>query len=202
MTWIKICGITSKDALVAAITSGADAVGFVLADSSPRSLQVDQAAKLAARSTVPSYVVVVDELPHRAIELARRVGATGVQAHGTHATSTARIAVEEGFDVLRPIPVGTHGVIGHLADLDPRAYPLFDTATNEHGGSGRTFEWAQLASVDRPFVVAGGLGVDNVRALIAELGPFGIDASSRLESSPGVKDPDTIAAFIREARSL
>jgi phosphoribosylanthranilate isomerase len=79
---------------------------------------------------------------------------------------------------------------------------LFDTAVSGlHGGTGTAFDWSLLAEVHDPFVLAGGLGPDNVAEAIAVIRPFGVDASSRLEVAPGIKDPDSIRAFIKEAKS-
>ena len=200
MTWVKVCGITSAEALDAALEAGADAIGLVMHPGSPRALDVDAAASFADQATVPTFIVSVDLDPDSAVALATRVGADGIQNHGAHATDVANRAIADGFLALRPVPVGT-GVPVRPASLHPDVMPLYDTGhAVMHGGTGMTFDWSVLTGVEGPFVVAGGLGPDNVADLIATVGPFGVDASSRLEVAPGVKDPDTIRAFVREAR--
>lgn len=201
MTWVKVCGITTPDARDAAIEAGADALGFNLIAGSPRRLDIIAAGKLIAGSTVRTYILVADCHPDTALTIAEACGADGIQAYGRHADAVARHMLAEGYQVLWPIGVGELG-----PTQDPRVVPdeavvLFDTAVpGAHGGSGRTFDRRSITTIDRPFVIAGGLGPDNVHETIVELDPFGVDASSRLESSPGVKDPDTIRAFVEEAK--
>lgn len=202
MTWVKVCGITTIAAMHAAETAGADAIGLVLHASSPRALTLDQATTIASRSSITSFIVTVDTPPSDAIALAAAIGADGVQNHGLHATEVANRAVESGLAALRPVAVDASGPLEDIDALDPAAYPLFDTVSaRTHGGTGRTFDWAQIADVSRPFVVAGGLSAANVAALITSVRPYGVDASSQLEATPGVKDPDSIRAFIVEAKN-
>ena len=201
MTWVKICGITSIAARDAAIRGGADALGFVLAPGSPRHLEIPAARDLIRGIGIPTYVVVADREPAAVVAVAKEVGASGIQAHGRTAAAVAAAALDSGFAVLRPIPVGPDGPTDEVTNVPDDALPLFDTAsTAVHGGTGRVFPWHVVAGVERPFVLAGGLGVDNVREAVAMAKPFGVDASSRLESAPGVKDPDTIISFIEEAK--
>lgn len=201
MTWVKICGITTREAIRSAERAGADALGFVLAPGSVRTLSVDAARDLAGSASISTYAVVVDMTPEDVLHLANEIGVTGVQAHGLHGLDTARAAVEAGLDVLCPVPVGETGPTIDPAAVVAEAVILFDTARPRgHGGSGTPFAWDSVADVERPYVVAGGLGPDNVRAVIERLDPFGVDASSRLEAIPGIKDPDTIRAFVEEAK--
>lgn len=201
MTWVKVCGITSVEARDAAVGAGADALGFVLVDGSPRKLEVSRAAALIDGTSVPTFILVADVPPDAVLRLAVECGASGIQPYGEFAGSVAQVALSEGYDVLFPVPVGASGPPSEApAGLDD-ALVLFDTDVHGvYGGSGRTFAWSTVAGVDRPFVLAGGLGADNVAEAIRSAGPFGVDASSRLESAPGVKDPDRIWAFVREAK--
>jgi len=202
MTWVKVCGITSADALRAAQDGGADAVGFVIAPHSPRSLNLFEAAGLIALATVPAYLVSVD-LPSREAEgVMAQTGADGIQPHGLHGLDVVSLAMERGWSALLPIPVDVSAPVVGPAAVPTGVVPLFDTAAGgRHGGTGATFEWSLLSDVGGPFVLAGGLGPDNVREAVAAVRPWGVDASSRLEAAPGVKDPDTIRAFIKEAKS-
>jgi phosphoribosylanthranilate isomerase len=202
VTWVKICGITSVDALGAAQDGGADAVGFVIAPNSPRTLDITIAASLIARTDLPTFLVSVDLTPSGAKAAMLATGADGVQPHGDHAHDVVKLAVEEDWRALFPIPVGDGGFRSEPAAVPSEVLPLFDTASSRiHGGTGASFDWTILEGVTRPFVLAGGLGVDNVADAITSVRPFGVDASSRLEVSPGVKDPDTIRMFIQEAKS-
>ena len=201
MTWVKICGITREDALAAAHEGGADAVGLVIAASSPRAVTLEGARRLIARSELPAFLVSVDATPTEIERAVEQTGAAGVQPHGEHRADVVAMATQRGWKALYPIPVGGEAFTAPV-DLPAGAIPILDTASgSQHGGTGVTFDWRLIDDALRPFVLAGGLGVDNVADAIRTVEPYGVDASSRLETVPGVKDPDTILAFIEEAKS-
>lgn len=197
MTWVKVCGVRRAQDLRAAEEAGADAVGFVLGPS-PRRIRPEEAATLAAETGLETFLVTVDSTPADLLNLAAFTGVTGVQAHGALAAEAAEAAERAGMRVLRPVLAGPDL---HL-DLVPEGQiPLVDSGRNGmHGGTGKTWDRKSFTVVDRPWVMAGGLGPRNVADAINELRPWGVDASSRLESAPGVKDPDLVAAFVREAK--
>ena len=200
MTWVKICGITSEAAVDAA-DEGADAVGFNIAPSSPRAVTLDRASELIERTSLPAYLVSVGATPEDIEHAMAVTGARGVQPHGRHGSAVAALAVDRGWPVLYPVPVGGDRTVDPT-EVPPGSVPLLDTASaTVHGGTGRVFEWSLIDEGFRPFVLAGGLGVDNVAEAIRVVAPYGVDAASRLEAAPGVKDPDTIRRFIDEVRS-
>lgn len=194
--FVKVCGLGRKAEVAAAAAAGADAVGFVHWPPSPRHLGVEEISKLAAGSPLPCYLVTVDLPAHRLIELAASVGVGGVQPHGRHAASAAAAASSAGLSVIRPIRPARPA-----ADIPADQLLLVDTPhAHLPGGSGTTFDWSLLAGFDRPFILAGGLGPDNVAAAVRTVRPFGVDASTRLESAPGVKDVGLIRQFVEEAK--
>lgn len=201
MTWVKVCGLTREEDVAAAVGAGADAVGFVLSVVSPRHVSVERATKLADGIPAMRFLVTTDLDAEPALEALSAVGADGLQPHGRRAASAARAAVDMGYLVLRPIPVGDDLDAAAIEGLPDGQIPLLDTADAVlHGGTGRTFHWAAAAQLERRFVLAGGLGPDNVSAAISAARPWGVDASSRLEVEPGIKDHGKVAAFIQEAR--
>lgn len=201
MTWVKICGMTSQEAVSATVEGGADAMGFVLASGSPRTVTVERAGELAAGVPIATFIVTVDLSPGAAIAAAELVGATGIQAHGSRSLDVSAEAVEAGYLCITPVPVGDDGPLIVLSDIPGSSLPLFDTASaTQHGGTGAVFNWGLLTERDRPFILAGGLGPDNVQEAIEAVHPFGVDASSRLESEPGVKDVSRIVDFIEQAK--
>jgi len=203
MTWVKICGITTDEALDAAIHGGADAVGFVLADGSPRTLDVDRAADLMRAVPISRFIVTVDLTPAEALSLAELTDADGIQNHGLHATGVAAEAVDAGYLSLHPVRVGPRGPEVDVRTIPPQSLPLFDSASSvAHGGTGVVFDWSVLDSPGRPFVLAGGLNPSNVAAAVREVDPFGVDASSGLEVAPGIKDPVRIVDFIEGAKGI
>jgi phosphoribosylanthranilate isomerase len=203
MTWVKICGITDEVALDAAIDNGADAVGFVLFDRSPRALTIDRAADLMRSVPIMRFIVTVDLPPAEALSLAEATGADGIQNHGLHATSVAAESIDAGYLSLHPVRVTEDGPEIDLRTVPAQSLPLFDTAVSgAHGGTGIAFDWQVLDSPGRPFVLAGGLKPSNVADAIRAVDPFGVDVSSGVEATLGVKDPVRIADFIHEAKGI
>jgi phosphoribosylanthranilate isomerase len=201
MTWVKVCGITDTIALDAVVFGGADAAGFVLAESSPRHVTIERAKYLMEGVPLMRFVVVVDMTVEEALTAADVTGADGIQAHGLHAADVSAVALESGYLSLYPVSVDSEGMSTSIRDIEHAAMPLLDTySAAEHGGTGVPFDWSLIHDLDRPFVLAGGLGPDNVAQAIVTVAPFGVDASSKLESTRGIKDPAMIKDFIQEAK--
>jgi phosphoribosylanthranilate isomerase len=198
VTWVKVCGLGRRVEVEAAVEAGANAVGFVSIPGSPRFVEFDRIASLAHRVPVRRVLLVADRTPQELLAAVARCGVDAVQPYGRHAAEAAEAAAAEGLFVLQPIPVTP---ATPPARALPGAIALYDTAAGDlQGGSGRAFDWSLLEGLGGDYVVAGGLGPDNVAGLVARLGPWGVDASSRLESSPGVKDLGKVAAFVKEAK--
>ena len=136
-----------------------------------------------------------------ALSAAEATGADGIQAHGRHGNEVAAEALASGLLSLYPVRVTPDGPSENLTAIEGGAMPLLDTySPHEHGGTGVAFDWSLIVDPGRPFVLAGGLGPDNVAEAVATVRPFGVDASSKLESRRGVKDPTMIRDFIQEAK--
>ena len=106
------------------------------------------------------------------------------------------MAAEVGLFVLRPVELDFD-----VSELPEAHVPLFDNRSgSDLGGTGQTFDHRLVPATERRFVLAGGLGPDNVGEAIRATRPWGVDASTRLESRPGVKDHDLVARFVREAK--
>jgi len=198
MTWIKLCGMRSREDAAAAVAAGADAIGFVIAPGSSRRVTIEEAARCGAGLPIDRYLVTVDLAPEDVMAAAAAPGADGVQPHGEWALEAAAAALDAGLRVLFPVGVDRdldlHGV--------PKgAVPLLDTAvTGRHGGSGRPFDWALAAGLDRPFVLAGGLTADTVARAIEIARPWGVDVSTGIESAPGKKDHAEMRRFVEAVR--
>ncbi len=198
MTWVKVCGLRTPAEVEVAATAGADAVGLVLAPS-PRQIDLALARRLVAECPVLSVLVTVDSTPDELLAAVDATGAGGVQPHGRHAEAAATAASQRGLFVLRPIRVAEKRPDLDVVPLGQT--PLLDAYdAGRHGGTGTPFDWG-LVSTNRPYVLAGGLGPDNVAEAVASAAPWGVDASSGLESSPGVKDPARIRAFVEGAKA-
>ena len=198
MIWVKTCGLRTEADVAAAVDAGADAVGFVLAPDSPRRVTAARAQELARGLPVLSVIVTVDLTPAGLLAAVASTGARGVQPHGKHRKEAAGAAEREGLFVLYPLAV--RGLVD-LSEVPDGQTPLLDSfRPGMHGGTGESFDWDVLRGLERHYVLAGGLGPDNVAAAVQSAAPWGVDASSGLESSPGVKDPVLIRDFVEIAR--
>ena len=200
MTWVKVCGLRTVADVEAAAGAGADAVGLNLIERTTRYLDVDDAARLASLSRVPAVILTLDTRPEELVALLDRVGAAGVQPYGDHASEAAHAAARAGAFVLRPHrvrgPVDL-GVIptGHTALLD-------GYSPDGLGGTGKRVAPEWLPPPGSRYVLAGGLDPSNVADAVSRYRPWGVDASSGLESAPGVKDHARIRSFVRNAKRL
>ncbi|NNJ47515.1 MAG: phosphoribosylanthranilate isomerase [Acidimicrobiia bacterium] len=197
MTWVKVCGLSRPEEVEAAVTAGVDAIGFVFYEPSPRHVTPSHARSLAESAGVLTVAVTVDLDADSLLHLADMADVGAVQPHGAHAGEAAAAAVAAGLAVLRPVPVG--GPVD-LAAISGDELPLLDS--DSIGGTGATFDWSWLDGLERPFVLAGGLGPGNVAEAIERVGPWGVDASSGLESAPGVKDLAKVAEFVQRAKAI
>jgi phosphoribosylanthranilate isomerase len=204
---IKICGLSTPETLDAAIAAGATHVGFVHFPKSPRHVEADQMAALAAR--VPSHVtkigVVVDP-DDAVIDLIVRAGALhAVQFHGHEQPDRlAELRARGRFAVWKAIPVKTAAdVAGAAPYRSVSDLILFDAKTPDDadlpGGMGLRFDWKLLQGyrATGPWGLSGGLDAQNVAEAIQIASPPLVDISSGVESAPGIKDVDKIAAFCK-----
>ena len=198
---IKVCGLTRAEDVRAALDAGADALGFVQYAPSPRDLSPETAAELIADvpAGVARVLVVVECTPATARAALEATGADHLQLCGEQ-----RAADWAGFPVpiLRRIAVqdGAHEELTSWREL---ALGFVLDHPSGPGGSGRTVDEtlaAELASL-APCLLAGGLDPDNVAERVAATRPAGVDGSSRLETRPGIKDPDRVRAFVTAARA-
>jgi phosphoribosylanthranilate isomerase len=207
---IKICGLKTEEALDTAVESGADMVGFVFFGPSPRNLSLLDARLLGERVKNQALKVALT-VNAGSKELQGIIDALKpdmLQLHGTETPEqVALVRSKYGLPVMKALPIATR------ADLSPmRLYAkvadrlIFDARAPKEatrpGGLGTPFDWTLLKGIDAgvPYMLSGGLTVDNVAEAIRITGAPGVDVSSGVESSPGVKDPDKIRAFIRAAR--
>jgi phosphoribosylanthranilate isomerase len=199
---VKICGITSTTDAQAAVAAGASAVGFVFWPESPRF--VDPYRARAIVRTLPAFVLPVGVFVNQPAEYVRGVAALlrlgAVQLHGDEDVAyAARI----DFPVIKAIALG-QGVDAAAIDKWPlRTTLLLDVHDPiKRGGTGRTIDWSMAAPIaaQRRTLLAGGLTPENVAEAVAAVRPFGIDVSSGVERSPGIKDHARIRALFDALR--
>ncbi len=191
--WIKICGLRSVADVAAAVAAGADAVGFVFHADSPRNLSLADARAMAASVPAGTEKVAVFLHPTQA-QVDAAIDAVHPAWVQTDADDFATLVLPVG---LRVLPVYRTGAALH-ADALPRRFLL----ESGRSGSGERADWAAAARHARgaEVVLAGGLAADNVDAALRTVRPYGVDVSSGVESSRGVKDAALITKFVNVAR--
>jgi phosphoribosylanthranilate isomerase len=198
-TRVKICGITRAEDALAAARAGADAIGLVFYEASPRYMDIDRARAVCA--VVPPFVSVVALFVNpdavRVQSVLEALPVDLLQFHGHEAAADC-----EGFSrpYIKAIGVQPGTDPRQVMDAHPRAcgYLLDAWQPDIHGGGGVSFDWQQMPETDgRPLILAGGLNPDNVVEAIAQTRPFAVDVSSGVEISKGIKSQDKIEAFMR-----
>ncbi|MEM9414459.1 MAG: phosphoribosylanthranilate isomerase [Planctomycetota bacterium] len=202
-TRIKICGVKDEAMAHAAVAAGADAVGLVFVEASPRYIEVLDAARVVA--SLPPFVepvgLFVDASAEHVLRVCHATGIHTVQLHGRE--SIALLDQLPGLRIIKALPFDPDTLDTALMwDADPRVSALlFDAAT---GGSGETIDWHALAAVmpglSKPVILAGGLSAENVAEAVEVVRPYAVDVSSGVEATRGVKDAAKIAAFCESVR--
>jgi len=205
---VKICGVRTPAILDAAISAGADYVGLVFFEKSPRNLDLAEAAALAAsaRGKAKVVAVVVDPGDVMVDRLAAEVHPDVIQLHGSETPDRAAgIKARTGLTIFKAVPVSEPADVKAAARYDGIADKiLFDAKAPEGaalpGGNGLSFDWSILDHASMPFALSGGLNAANVVEAIRLSGAALVDVSSGVEIAPGEKDPSLIAQFIQAVR--
>lgn len=197
--FVKVCGLSTPESVREAVDAGADAVGFVLT-ASPRAVSPSQAARLKA--DIPDGVVAVGVFRHEpvadAVTIARAAGLEWIQLHGDLTPEDVITVHDAGMKLIRAVTMAA--TADAFADWGEELL-LIDAAVP---GSGETWDYASMVDVtelqDRKWLLAGGLDPDNVSQAAAASGAWGVDVSSGVEASRGVKDLAKIRAFVQAAK--
>jgi phosphoribosylanthranilate isomerase len=201
VTKVKICGITSLDDAQVAVAAGADALGFVFFEKSPRNVDPEQAAAIIAQ--LPPFVQVVGLFVNAPLDLvnetADRCGLDIIQLHGDETPAYCDLVRRRVMKVFR---VRGMESLAPIADYRVSAYLLDAYSPNAYGGTGSVFNWdcAIAAKQHGPVVLAGGLDPENVASAVAKVRPYGVDVSSGVEASPGKKDAELVRRFVEQAK--
>lgn len=200
-TRIKFCGITRPEDADAAVRAGADAIGLVFADGSPRCITLEAAAALRRR--LPPLVHAVALLRNAPADFVERVLSLVrpdlLQFHGEEPPAFCRRFARA---YIRAVPMKDGADLARWARdfADAAALLLDGHGAGEPGGQGQTFDWSKAAAVGKPLVLAGGLTPENVGDAVRRVRPYAVDVSSGIESSPGVKDQGKMQRFVEQVR--
>jgi phosphoribosylanthranilate isomerase len=223
MTWVKICGMTNLEDALTAVEAGADAVGFVFYEKSPRNISVEAAREIVEKlpESVEKVGVFVGESMTRADEIGVRLGLDALQVYPLSCTNSGGVNENSGAESARTkrfylaFPIAKFVNEEHAVTVDMK-YPegmfvalLLDSGGSQRpGGTGVTFDWNEAApavanlSRTQRVVIAGGLTPQNVREAIGILQPWGVDVASGVEARPGKKDPEKVRAFVKAVREM
>ncbi|MCK5476792.1 MAG: phosphoribosylanthranilate isomerase [Candidatus Aenigmarchaeota archaeon] len=198
MTKIKICGMTNKEDAKKAVDFGADALGFIFYEKSPRHISVEKAKQII--KILPPFVakigVFVDEDEKKVRQIQSYCGLTALQFHGNET-----IEYCSGFrNVIKSICVAERLSVEQTKKYEHCVCAfLFDTySANKKGGTGQAFDWNLLKEIKtkKPVILAGGIKAENVDMAISTVKPYAIDSASSTESEPGKKDYDKMKKLI------
>jgi phosphoribosylanthranilate isomerase len=209
---VKICGLSTPEAVDAAVQGGAAYAGFNFFPKSPRFLTVPAARALRARlpAAVKAVALLVDPADEILADTIEGMAPDLIQLHGREAPGrVAEIRARFGLKVIKALPVQGRADLKAVSAFAPVAdMLLFDAkpgpADTRPGGNARPFDWTLLKGLapGRPWFLAGGLSADNLKEAVAASGAKAVDVSSGVETRPGQKDPALIRAFLAASRGL
>jgi phosphoribosylanthranilate isomerase len=216
MTWVKICGMTNLEDALVAVEAGADAVGFVFYERSPRCVTVETARKIVERlpESVEKVGVFVGTAPEAVKGVVRGAALTAAQIYSDAENSLNDEYLEKlSGRVIPAISMSSSRgdeIRGFRVSNGMRSRviaALVDSGNSERpGGTGIKYDWEQLPSFASRMgvnvIVAGGLSPQNVGEAIEKMKPWGVDVVSGVEASPGKKDPEKVRAFVKAVREM
>ncbi len=203
MAYVKVCGITTPRDGQFAAESGADAIGFVFAES-PRRISVEEAQDIAA--SLPEGLlkvgVFVDAEPTEVLRIGREVVLDYAQLHGDESPEEVDAVREGGLKVMKALRVRGADSLAAIDDYGADLFLLDAWSEKARGGTGERFDWGLAKSLKGRgnIVVSGGLGPENVREAVRLFEPYGVDASSSLEDAPGKKNRERVRRFVSAAK--
>jgi phosphoribosylanthranilate isomerase len=210
MATAKICGLTTPEAVAAALEGGASHLGFMIFEASPRAIAPEAAARLAEPVRRRSRTVAVTVDPDDALldRIMAILAPDLIQLHGRESPArAAQVRARTGAEVIKVLHVSEAGDLDAAAAYEGAAEHLMFEArppkgADRPGGHGAAFDWTILAgrSFARPWFLAGGLDPWNVGEAVRTSGAPLVDVSSGVERGPGVKDPALISAFLEAVR--
>ena len=203
-TRVKICGITNLADAQAAVEAGADALGFIFYEKSPRFVPLKTAAEISKQ--LPPFVMRVGVFVNAPEDFVLRAIAecnlTMLQFHGDE---PPEFCTQFGLMSMKAFRIRDAETLKLIPNYQTDAYLLDAFSSTTLGGTGEKFNWelaVEAQKFGKPIFLAGGLTPENVAEAVKKVQPFGVDVSSGVESAPGKKDPAKVKAFIAAAKSV
>lgn len=205
--WVKICGITRRTDAEAAVAAGADAIGLVFYEPSPRAVDAGQAADIVEGlpSGLEIFGLFVNPAPVEVEAIIEKGIVNRLQFHGEESEDFCE---SFGVPYMKAVRLRSkERVAPEITDYKSARYVLLDSYSEKApGGTGIVSDWDTASTIvkqlKQPVVLAGGLRPENVEQALRQVQPFGVDVSSGLESSPGIKDSTKIAAFMEGVKGV
>lgn len=201
---IKICGFTNVEDALAAAETGADALGFVFWEGSPRCVSARRVSEIVRR--LPGWILKTGVFVNPSEDLVlRAIGECGLNLLQFHGDETPDFCQRFGIMTMKAFRVRDAASLSRLEHYRTDAWLLDAYVAGKPGGSGEIFNWALAREAQlrgRPVFLAGGLTPGNVGDALKQVCPYGVDVSSGVEASPGVKDHEKMRAFVKAARGV
>lgn len=201
---VKICGLTNAPDASAALEAGADVLGFVFYEASPRHVSVREAAKIIRE--LPPFAVKAGVFVDASEDLVMRaIGDCGLNLLQFHGNETPEYCTQFGLMSMKAFRVQDSQSLKILPTYSTEAWLLDAFVADKAGGTGERFNWdlaVEAVKFGRPVFLAGGLTPGNVAEAVRKVRPYGVDVSSGVEAEPGKKDHEKIREFIRAAKSV
>jgi phosphoribosylanthranilate isomerase len=201
-TIVKICGITSVADGIAAAEAGADALGLMFHEPSPRNISIKTASEIARE--LPPFVIKVGVFVNAPEELVlRAIGECGLNIAQFHGDETPDYCQLFPVMTLKAFRIKDVESLKRLPDYPTDAWLLDAYVSGKQGGTGEKFNWdlaIEAQKLGKPIFLAGGLTPENVADAVRKVRPYGVDVSSGVEASPGKKDHAKVKAFIQAAK--
>ena len=200
---VKICGITNLPDALQAAEAGADALGFIFAEKSPRQLTIERAAEIIRGLAMPIVKVgVFVDAPEDMVF--RAIGECGFNLLQFHGNESPEYCQQFGMMTMKAFRMRHEQTLSELPKYQTDAWLLDAWSAAQAGGTGEKFNWDLAVAarrLGRPIFLAGGLTPENVGEAIRQVQPYAVDVSSGVEATPGKKDHDKVRAFIRAAKA-
>lgn len=201
ITRIKICGITNQEDALCAVAAGADALGFVFYEKSPRYVLPEAVRQII--SDLPPFVITVglfvNAAPETILQTMRTAGLNVIQLHGDEAPEDCSL---NPYPVIKAMRVKDADSLAGMGNYPVSALLLDAWDDQQYGGTGDRFDWQLVKSLTarQPLILAGGLNPNNVAEAIRIVNPYAVDVSSGVEECPGHKDHNKVRKFIQQVR--
>ncbi len=204
---IKVCGMRNSKNIMELIKLAPDYIGFIFYEKSPRFAGNILTREITSQipETIKKTGVLVNTPEENLIKTSNTLGLTTVQLHGNESPRLCRTIRNEGFEVIKAFSLKNRDDVVRTKEyIDSCDFFLFDTPSAGYGGSGQKFDWSLLSdiTIEQPFFLSGGIEEKDASALLTQspVQPYAIDINSRFETTPGLKNINSVRRFIQSIR--